>query len=277
MVAVSVGMSAWARPPVGGVTSGMPFRRMMISQYGNEMDIGQGKARAYHVIDVDVPAGGQDAEMISNFIGKLLISSSNVTSTAVRRFELGKTNACDFGHAVSVVRKAFFAKSEKMAFAGFAYLEGRLDLSDERYIGYSLHENSWCGSKTGGDYVTAFGVFGRQQGRRLTLTDFFPADKLPQVDALIRDAYAERGPHVAMRSFEEFRLKYPRDQGGMIVDPAANDNFTITPHGFKWAFLDRDIVGVLSSAKDFPIEIEVPWIKLESLLKDASLMPKVRF
>ena len=262
---------------LGGVTSGMAFRRMMLSQYGREIDVGSEKVKAYHVIDVDVPAGGREAEQVSCFIGELLAQSSNVTATCSRNLDCAKVGPCDFGRACGLLRKAFFAKSEQMAFAGFAFLEGRMDLSDERYVAYSVHENSWCGSRTGGDYVTAFGVYGRQQGRRLGLADFFDADKIPQLDKLIRDAYAERGPRGNLGSYEEFRNRFPLDPDGMTMDPSANDNFTITPHGFKWAYLDRDIVGILSAAKEFPIEIEVPWVKVEPLLKDPALMPKVRF
>ena len=268
---------AWTAPSKNGVTSGMPFRRMMISQYGREIEVGSDKVRAYHVVDVDVPAGGRDAERISMFIGDLLVNPTNVTTTTPRVCDRKLLGNCDFGRAVGVCRKAFFDKSERMAFAGFAFIEGRTDISDDRYIGYSVHENSWCGNKTGGEYVTAFGVYSRQLDRRMVLSDFFTPDKIPQLNALIQEAYAERGPHASLRSFEEFRLKYPRDSDGMMVDPVANENFTITPHGLKWAYLDRDVVGVLSSAKEFPVEVEVPWLKLEPLLKDSSLMPKVRF
>lgn len=275
-VTMAAGLSPAAENK-GGITSGMAFRRMMISQYGKEIEIGSDRVRAYHVVDVDVPAGGKEAEQVSEFIGELLASTSNMTATANGGIADAKGRKCDFGLAVGLRRKEFFAKSEKLAFAGFAFMEGRMDLSDERYIGYSVHENSWCGSKTGGEYVTAFGVFGRQQGRRLGLADFFAAENMLALNALIQEAYAERGPRGNMGSFEEFRKKFPRDPDGMTIDPEANDNFTITPHGIKWAYLDRDIVGFLSAAKEFPVEIEVPWVKIEPLLRDPSLMPKVRF
>jgi len=261
----------------GGTTMGMPFRRMMISQYGKEMEVGTDKVRAYHVVDVDVPTGGREAEQVAFFIGEMIARPSKATATRGVDLAKDKDRPCDFGQAVGLRRRLFFAQSEKMAFAGFAFMEGRMDLSDERYIGYTLRENSWCGSKTGGEYTTALGVYGRRLGRRMVLSDFFAPDKIPLLDALIREAYAERGPRGNLGSFEEFRRRFPLDPDGMTVDPAANDNFTITPHGFKWAFLDRDIVGFLSAAKEFPIEIEVPWLKVEPLLADPALMPRVRF
>lgn len=226
---------------------------------------------------LDVPERHTEGEAgIRAFITELVAETNHVALTPGTRLPPPKAPIKTLADALRYRRDRCGDLCKEIGAPFGGTLEGCVDYADERYVGYTLEENCYYGGNNSGEYVTTHGVYSMVQKRRLKLADFFPAAALPKLTELIQEAYANgslRGEY--HDTYADFRKKYPKDADEDLVDPAANENFTIVKGGMRWSFDDWRIVGYQNRRGAEPLHATISWRELLPILRDRSLVPAV--